>query len=74
MRGVWAALVSVWATLAIVAALAWTRPRPNAATPSPTPTALVVKGANGKRQLVLVPGPAAAAPHATTQSSPVPPA
>jgi anti-sigma-K factor RskA len=71
MRRVWATVVSVWATIAIVGVLAWTR----AQTPTPvtgaTPTVMVVKGKNGKQQLVVV---QTAAAHATTQTSPAPPA
>jgi hypothetical protein len=72
MRRVWATIVSVWATLAIVATLAWTHPP----TPRPlaqiAPTTLVIKGKNGTTQRVLVVGSTAAAPHATTQTSPPP--
>jgi hypothetical protein len=72
MRRVWATVVGVWATIAIVAVLAWS----HAQTPSPvggaaSPT-VVVKGKNGKQRLVIV-QPAGGA-HATTQTSPAPPA
>jgi cyanate permease len=62
MRRVWASVLSVWALLALVAVLAWTRP--------PTPVSpqgariVVVHTANGQRRLVLAP-----AAHATTQTS-----
>jgi len=73
MRRVWATVVGVWATVAIVAVLAWS----HAQAPSPvggatTPTVVVVKGKNGKQRLVVV-QPAGGA-HATTQTSPAPPA
>ena len=70
MRNVWAAVVSVWALFAVVALLAWTR-QPTASSPI-APTAVVIKGANGKGQVVLVPGAASTAAHATTRTSPVP--
>ena len=70
MRRVWATVASVWALLAIVAGLAWTR-QPVAAPPQQVqPTTLVVPTANGGKQLVVVPASAPGAPHATTQTSP----
>jgi hypothetical protein len=72
MRRVWATVVSVWAVLAIVAMLAWTRAQAPAPLSQATPTVLVVKGKNGKQQLVVV--KSAAGAHATTQTSPAPPA
>lgn len=63
MRRVWAAVMSVWALLALVAVLAWSRPPIQAAQPG-TRTA-VVQTAHGRRVVVLAP-PA----HATTQTSP----
>jgi cyanate permease len=73
MQRVWATVLSVWAMLAIVAVLAWTH-RP-AAAPPPQAAAqtLVVKGANGKQQLVVVQPGAVGAPHATTSTSKVVP-
>ena len=71
MRGIWATLVSVWALFAVVAVLAWTRQQP-AGSPQQGPTAVVVQGKNGKRQLVLLPGTSTAPAHATTRTSPVP--
>jgi hypothetical protein len=71
MRRVWATVAAVWAMLAIVAVLAWTRQAPSAI-PAATPTVLVVKGKNGKQQLVVLRSTAGA--HATTQTSPPPPA
>jgi cyanate permease len=68
MRPIWATVLSVWALFAIVAVLVWTRQQP-ASTPA-TPTAVIVKGKNGKSQVVVV--PSATAPHATTRTSPVP--
>jgi hypothetical protein len=69
MRRVWASVVSVWAVLAIVAVLAWTRPANPVAQPQPTPTVLVVKGKHGTQRLVVLKA-AAPAVHATTQTSP----
>ena len=72
MRNVWAAVLSVWALFAIVAVLAWTRQQP-AGSPSQGPTAVVVTGKNGKRQLVVLPGAGkSSAAHGTTRTSPVP--
>ncbi len=70
MRGVWATLLSVWALFAIVAILAWTRQQP-AGAPAQGPTAAVVVGKNGKKQLVVLPNTSATT-HATTRTSPVP--
>ena len=73
MRRVWTTVVAVWATLAIVAALAWTRQPPPRPLAQLAATTLVVKGKNGTTQRFVVLGSAAgAAPHATTQTSPVP--
>lgn len=72
MRRVWATVVAVWATLAIVAGLAWTRHAPPQPLAQATPTTLVVKGKAGTQRLVVVGTTAAAAPHATTQPSPPP--
>jgi hypothetical protein len=70
VQRVWTVVLSVWAMLAIVAVLAWTN-RPYSATPQATSAqTLVVKGANGKQQLVLV-QPTAGAAHATTSTSAV---
>jgi hypothetical protein len=66
-------MVSVWATLAIVAALAWTRQPSAARLVQQAPTTLVVKGKNGSTQRLIVLGSTTAvALHATTQTSPVP--
>ncbi len=72
MQRVWVVVLSVWAMLAIVAVLAWSH-RP-AASPPPQAAAqtLVVKGANGKQQLVVVQPGAVGATHATTATSAVP--
>jgi cyanate permease len=70
MRGIWATLLSVWALFVIVAVLAWTRQQP-ASAPAQGPTAAVVVGKNGKRQLVVLPGKTSPT-HATTRTSPVP--
>ena len=71
MQRVWAAVLSVWATIAIVGVLAWSH-APTAPVAQATPTTLVVTGKNGSRHLVVVPAAAPAA-HATTHTSPVPP-
>ena len=71
MRRVWAAVVAVWATLAIVAVLAWSNhpPRPvAAATPQ---TMVVVKGPHGKRRVMVV--RSNAAPLTMTHTSQVAP-
>jgi hypothetical protein len=69
MQRIWTVVLSVWAMLAIVAVLAWTQ-RP-VASPAPAAAAqtLVVKGANGKQQLVVVQPGAVGATHATTSTS-----
>lgn len=73
MRRVWTSVVAVWATLVIVAVLAWTRQPPPGPVAQPAATTLVVKGKNGTTQRFVVLGStASAAPHATTQTSPVP--
>ena len=73
IRRVWAAVVAVWATLAIVAALAWTHPSAVPARQA-TPVTVLVRGKNGKPRAVqvLVSAPGTAA-HAATHSSPPPP-
>jgi hypothetical protein len=73
MRRVWATVASVWAMLAIVGVLAWTRPPASRPPSQPVATTLLVKGAHGTTQRMLVVGSVSgAAPHATTQTSPVP--
>lgn len=73
MRTVWAAVLATWALCGVVAYLAWTRPQPS---PAPSvqnvPGAVIVKGKNGKRRLVVLSGTGTAATHATTRTSPVP--
>ncbi len=69
MRRVWAALLAVWATLAIVGVLAWSH-RPAAPLAQASPVTFVVQGRNGSRQVFVLPAGAAGAPHATTQTSP----
>ena len=71
MRTVWVTVLSVWALFAVVAVLAWTRQQPVAPASQGIPTAVVVKGSNGKSRLVVVPGTTATAAHATTRTSPV---
>jgi hypothetical protein len=74
MRRVWATVVAVWATLAIVAGLAWTRHAPPQPVAQPAPTTLVVKSKNGTQRLVVLGTAATTTPttHATTQPSPPP--
>jgi anti-sigma-K factor RskA len=72
MRRVWATLASLWAVLAIVAVLAWSRPAVLSSQPQATPAVLVVKGKNGSRQLVVL-RQTAATTHTTTRTSPPPP-
>lgn len=75
MRTVWATVLSVWALFAVVAVLAWTRQQPPAAPSGQIPGAVIVRGKNGQRQLVLLQGAGtatAAATHGTTRTSPVP--
>jgi hypothetical protein len=72
MRRVWATVVSVWATIAIVAVLAWTRAQAPAPVTGATPIVMLAKSKNGKQKLVVV--QTAAQAHATTQTSPAPPA
>jgi hypothetical protein len=61
MRRVWASVLSVWALLALVAVLAWTRP--------PTPVSqqgarvVVLQTAHGPRRVLVAPA------HATTHTS-----
>jgi hypothetical protein len=73
MRRVWASVVSVWAVLAIVAVLAWTRQPPTPVASPTVATTLLVKGKHGTTQRMVVVG-AATTPslHATTQTSPPP--
>jgi len=66
MQRVWIVVLSVWAMLAIVAVLAWSY-RPPAPLPASAAQTVVVKGTNGKQQLVTVSAPA----HATTATSAV---
>jgi hypothetical protein len=73
MRRVWATVVAVWATLAIVGGLAWTRHAPAQPVAQPAPATLVVKGKTGTQHfIVLGSTTATVAPHATTQPSPPP--
>jgi hypothetical protein len=66
MRRVWAAVMAVWALLALVGVLAWTRP---VAPPGQgVARSAVVRTVNGRRQVVLL----APAAHATTQTSGAP--
>jgi hypothetical protein len=68
MRRVWAAVISVWATLAIAAGLAWTW---HPATPASSATIPATAGATrttSAKGAVTVPV-SAGAPHATTRTS-----
>ena len=69
MQRVWVVVLSVWAMLAIVAVLAWTHGPVPAPLPQAAPQTLVLKGAHGKQQVVVVQAPSTAAPHATTSTS-----
>ena len=71
MRTVWVTVLSVWSLFAVIAVLAWTRQQPAAPASQGIPTAVVVKGQNGKNRLVVVPRTVAASTHATTRTSPV---
>ena len=74
MRRVWATVVSVWAVLAIGAALAWTHHQPTRIATPPVATMLFVKGKHGALQRVVVLGAGTSSvAHATTQTSPPPP-
>jgi cyanate permease len=70
MRNIWATIFATWALFGVLAILAWTRPQPTNS-PQAVPTAVVVKGKNGKSQIVVVQSPSSAS-HATTRTSPVP--
>ncbi len=73
MRRVWASVISVWAMLAIVGVLAWTRPPTPRPAVQPAATTLILRGKNGATQRVLLVGNATStAAHATTQTSPPP--
>lgn len=67
MHRVWTVVLSVWAMLAIVTVLAWSH-RPAQPASQATPQTIVVKGANGKQQILTV---QPSAPHATTSTSAV---
>jgi len=64
MRRVWATIATLWVTITIVGFLAWTRPPASAV--QGVPRAVVVEDRHGVPHVVVV----AAAPHATTQTSP----
>jgi cyanate permease len=70
LRSIWATIFATWALFAVLAVLAWTRPQPTTIQQN-IPSAVVVKGKNGKSQLVVVQGGASTS-HATTRTSPVP--
>ncbi|MGE5274529.1 MAG: hypothetical protein ACM3QU_12340 [Verrucomicrobiota bacterium] len=68
MRHVWATIVTVWAIVAIVGFLAWTRSPATTPHAQVVPTRIVVTGRNGVSRVVVVRQVAQA--HATTQTSP----
>ena len=70
MRRVWAAVLTVWATLAVVAALAWSH-QPVAGAPQATAVTMLVPGKNGGRphQVRVLVLPAGSAAHSATHSS-----
>lgn len=68
MQRVWTVVLSTWAMLAIVAVLAWSHRPPAGSLPQPPAQAVVVTGANGKQQLLVLPATAGAT-HATTATS-----
>jgi hypothetical protein len=72
MRRVWAAVVSVWIVLAIVAVLAWTRQPPTPVATPPVATTLFVKGKHGTQRVLVVGTATPNGAHATTQTSPPP--
>jgi hypothetical protein len=72
MRRVWATAASVWAMLAIIAVLAWARPPAPRPLAQPAGTTLLIKGKHGTQRVLVVGSAGSAAPHATTQTSPVP--
>lgn len=69
MRRVWAAIVAVWSTLALVGVLAWSQPAPHLL--AQTAPIVIVQGAHGKQLAHAVVLPATA-PLTTTGSSRVP--
>jgi hypothetical protein len=72
MRRVWAAVLAVWATIAIVGVLAWSHPQPSVSAQGTSMT-VVVQGKNGKRQLARVVAlPTGSPAVASTHSSTVP--
>jgi len=68
MRHVWATLITVWAIVAIVGFLAWTRTPMGTPQTRVVPTRVVVTGRNGVSHVVVVRQVVPA--HATTQTSP----
>ena len=73
MRRVWAAVLAVWATIAIVGVLAWSHPQTSVSAQG-TAMTVVVQGKNGQRQLARVVAlPAGSPAVASTHSSTVAP-
>jgi len=69
VRRAWAALLAVWATLAIVAVLAWSN-HPAPVVSANPPQTIIVKGPHGKRRVMVV--HSTAAPVTMSHSSQIP--
>lgn len=71
MRRVWAGVLAVWSTLAVIAVLAWSHPSSTATPQAASPMTVVVQGRNGKPHLARVYVlPSGSTAHAGTGSSP----
>jgi hypothetical protein len=70
MQRVWAAVLSVWAMLAMVAVLAWTHHPPAPPPAQAVSQTVLLKTAHGKQRFVVVQA-AQGPPHATTSTSAV---
>ena len=68
MRRVWATIVTVWAIVAIVGFLGWTRSPAGVPHSQVVPARIVITGRNGVSHVVVV--RQAVPAHATTQTSP----
>lgn len=70
MRRVWTAVISVWATLAIAAGIAWTNHPATPASSAPAAATVAVSGTSGGKGVVTIPVSATAvATHTTTRTS-----
>ena len=67
MRRVWASLLAVWSTLALVGVLAWSQPAPRPVAQSPQ--VVYVQRAGGRQAAHVVLLPAGTAAQTTTGSS-----